>query len=305
MSRYRCRRCLDRPPLPLSSGLGRSVICGHCGSVMERRRWLLHGARLLAGTAMLGLSLVVFPEAIENVAVLTSRTPGLSQLASRLDPPPERDRRPLSLLEGDLLERLSEADLTWIPKTEPIAGGGIRYLYRRRLGEPPPSLAQLKAMVIHPPNHIVERAAIATLLQELQRVGVAIEMEGTRKRGAAGEWDHSRRTIRLQPVVAQKGSVEFFRVLNHEAIHVAQSCAGGGLRARPRPLGLATAMHPELARQLDDPMYATSSPLERKLEREAYANQHRLGLGADLVRRRCRPHPALAMWRINSRHLPA
>lgn len=305
MSRYRCRRCPHRPPLPLSTGPGGSVVCGHCGSLMKRRSWLPGGATLLGSTALLGLSLVMLPDALRNVAVLTSSTPGLSRLAARLDPPPDLDRRPLTLLNSDLLERLSEADLAWVPTTELIPGGGIRYLYRRRLGEPPPSLEQLKAMMIQPPNHAVERAAITTLLQELERVGVAIELAGTRKHGAAGEWDHGQRTLRLQPMVVEKGTVEFLQVLSHEAIHVAQSCAGGGLRARPRRLGLPTAMHPELANQLANPMYTAIAPEERELEREAYANQHRIGLGAELVRRHCPPHPALAMWRISSRHLPA
>ncbi len=305
MSRYRCRRCAVRPPFPLSTGLGGAVICGHCGSLMERRGGLSGGVFLLVGTLLVGGGIAALPDAIHGLAGVASGVPGLSRAVARLDPLPAPERRPLALLQGDLVERLAEADLAWIPTAEPTAGGGIRYLFRRRLGEPQPSVEQLKSMIVNPPDYGEEREAIAALLKELERVGVAIDMEGTRKPGAAGEWDHAERTMRLQPMVVEKGTVEFLRVLNHEAIHVAQSCAGGGLRARPRRLGLATAMHPELAEQLKNPMYATSPLEERQLEQEAYANQHQIGLGVRLLRRYCRPHPALAMWRINSRHLPA
>lgn len=305
MTRYRCRRCAARPPFPLSTGLGGSVVCGHCGSLMERRGWFSGGGVLLAGALLLGLGVAAVPEAIDGLTSVASSVPSLSRAVARLDPPPVPERRPLALLQGDLVERLAEADLAWIPTSEPMAGGGIRYQFRRRLGEPEPSLEQIQGMIANPPDYSEEREAIGLLLRELERVGVAIDMEATRKPGAAGEWDHAERTIRLQPHVVEKGTVEFLRVLNHEAIHVAQSCAGGGLRARPRSLGLSKVMHPEMEAQLKDPMYADSLFEERELEREAYANQNQIGLGATLLRRHCRPHPTLAMWRISSRHLPA
>jgi hypothetical protein len=88
--------------------------------------------------------------------------------------------------------------------------------------------------------------------------------------------------------VVAKGTVDFARVLNHEAIHVAQSCAAGGLRAVPRQLGLSQAVAPEFKVHLDDPLYAGVSDGERALEREAYANQGQLEMGATLVRTHCR-----------------
>ncbi|MFN9619523.1 MAG: hypothetical protein ACK55X_07430 [Synechococcaceae cyanobacterium] len=293
MPRYRCRRCTRRPPLPLSTGHGGSVVCGHCGSLMERRSLLPGLGTLLMGGGLLALCWLALPDAIEGLAMLASGTPGLTRLVAVLDPPPEPSRRPLGLLHGDLFDRLAEADLTWIPTAEPVPGEGIRYSYRRRLGEPPLSVAQIQRLMADPPDHAAEREAITLLLQELERVGVAVELAPTRKSGAAGEWDHAERTIRVQPLVVEKGTVEFLRVLNHEAIHVAQSCVGGGVRARPLRLGLDTRMPSELSEQLGAALYAGSSAAERVLEKEAYANQHRFDLGAALVRRHCAAHPAL------------
>jgi hypothetical protein len=280
--------------MALRTGVAGQVVCGHCGSLMVRRSLLPLIGTVLMGGGFVAICGLAMPDAMQGLAILASGTPGLSQVVAYLDPPPEPARRPLALLNGDLMDRLAEADQTWIPTAEPVPGQGIRYHYRRRLGEPPLSIAQIQALMAHPPSFEPERQALQSLLQELQRVGVALEVAPTRKKGAAGEWDHAARTIRMQPLVAQKGSEEFLRVLNHEAIHVAQSCAGGGLRARPVPLGLDTAMPAELAQQLSATIYAASPPLEKQLEREAYANQHRLELGAELVRQHCPPHPALS-----------
>ena len=143
-------------------------------------------------------------------------------------------------------------------------------------------------MISNPPDHDQERQAIGDLLSTLDRAGVQVELTEPRKTGAAGEWDHGARTLRIKPAVVEKGTVDFAHVLNHEAIHVAQSCAAGGLRALPRVLGLSREVSPELQVHLDDPLYAGASDWERDLEREAYANQRRLDLGATLVRTHCR-----------------
>jgi hypothetical protein len=116
---------------------------------------------------------------------------------------------------------------------------------------------------------------------------VRLVLEPPRKAGAAAEWDHAARTLRIQPGVLEKGTVDFAQVLNHEAIHVAQSCSAGGLRARPKALGLSTDLDPEMESHLKEPLYADAAAWETLLEREAYANQHYLDLGATLVRTHC------------------
>jgi hypothetical protein len=199
--------------------------------------------------------------------------------------------RPKALLEGGLLESLEAADRQWIPTTEPLPGGGLRFLYRRRAGEPELTVPQLQALIQNPPDHGQERRAIGELLGTLEQAGVQVQLVEPRKTGAAGEWDHAARTLRIKPAVVEKGTVDFAQVLNHEAIHVAQSCAAGGLRAVPQLLGLGQEVSPELRVHLDDPLYAGASDAEKALEREAYANQGRLMIGTALVRTHCRLRP--------------
>lgn len=220
-----------------------------------------------------------------SVAVRTSLVP--ADLQERFEPPPEPSQQPLALLQGNLLERLAEGDRRWDPRAEVMPDGGIRYLYRRRPGEPPLSVAQLRQLIDVPPSYAAERQSLISLLRTLQKAGVQIDLTPPRKAGAAAEWDAARRTLRIEPSVPDKGTVDFARVLNHEAIHVAQSCRGGGLRSAPRPLGIDQRLRPEEAAELASPTYAEAGPQERSLEAEAYANQDQLGIGEALVRRHC------------------
>ncbi len=190
-------------------------------------------------------------------------------------------------VEATLLQQLAIADRQWLPRAEILPNGVTRYHYRRRAGEPKLSVAELRALIANPPSFRAERLAIGELMTVLAAAGVRLELTKPRKPGAAGEWDPSSRTLRIQPRVVGKGSLEFARVLNHEAIHVAQSCRNRGLRSSPRPLGLPAQVPGHLAAVLEEPIYRMASEHVRKLEREAYANQERLGLGARLVRQHC------------------
>ncbi|MCT0216492.1 hypothetical protein KQ298_09175 [Synechococcus sp. CS-1330] len=189
--------------------------------------------------------------------------------------------------EAALLQQLATADRQWLPRAEILPSGAVRYHYRRRANEPKLSVAELRALIANPPSFGAERLAIGELLTVLAKAGVLLELGQPRKLGAAGEWDPAARTLRIQPRVVAKGSVEFARVLNHEAIHVAQSCSNRGLRSRPLPLGLPSTLPDNLIGVLQEPVYSQASEQERQLEREAYANQSRLNLGAQLVRRHC------------------
>ena len=253
------------------------LVCGRCGDPLQRGlrpRGALPGR---PGRRRLGLLLAL---ALPLLAL------GLTLLQQQAGP-----ALPAGLVGLDvqtLLQQLAEADRAWVPRAEPLPGGGTRYLYRRRAGEPELSVTEIRALMMVPPSHERERLAILSLLATLEQAGVRIALEQPHKQGAAGEWDPRSGAVRIKPDVATKGSVEFAQVLNHEAIHVAQSCSTGRLRASPRPLGLAQQLPPALAKALADPIYLQASPLEQRLEREAYANQASLELGAALLRRHCR-----------------
>jgi len=256
--------------------------CAVCGAVLEPNRlspfWpVLAG---LIGLASLGLSVMSKPQPVPmqpSTGLYPTRGVGgdsVQHLQGAIDSP-------------RLLQQLALADRQWAPRAEPLPSGGVRYSYRKRPGDPDLSLTQIKALMTNPPRFEREQGVIETLLQQLRARGVQLSLSPPRKPGAAGEWDPSARALRIKPEVVRKGSAEFAKVLNHETIHVAQSCRGGGIQARPRLLGLAQHLTPALERVLRDPVYHRVSDWERALEREAYANQVHLELGPALLEAHC------------------
>ena len=285
MPRFRCPNC-ERLPLRVQYMPRSAPVCGRCGGVLKRRNW--SGPFTLAISAVtLCLGLAAVPDLFEGAASLAARNAAFPQLLQRRLPVPHPDEQPLALVQDGLFDALDQGDQTWIPVAESLPDGGTRYRYRRRSGEPELTLDQIRELMSNPPRFESERQAINELLQALQAAGARLVLEEPRKPGAAGEWDHAERTLRVQPDVVEKGSLEFARVLNHEAIHVAQSCAGGGLEAPPQVLGLDNNLNPRQREQLADPLYANVSAKEKALEKEAYAHDQRLGIGASLIRRHC------------------
>lgn len=286
LARYRCPDCRGAV-IRLSDPLERRPRCRRCGQLLRPASLLPAGSAIAFGVAAATLLLAAAPDLLRGVATLAARYPLAPGLMERFDPPPDPRRRPEVLLGQGLLQQLAEGDARWTPRVEYLSGGGTRYVYRRRPGEPPLSLAQIRALIDLPPSFDKEREVVVELLRTLEDVGVQLDLTKPRKRAAAAEWDGAARTLRIDPSVVGHGTLDFARVLNHEAIHVAQSCFGGELRAYPKLLGLDNQLTPELAEQLDQPTYAGATSAERDLEAEAYANQNRLGLGAALVSRHC------------------
>jgi hypothetical protein len=247
---------------------------------------------LALGLVTLALVLASLPDVLQGAALLAVRPPRLPRLLQRQDPPAQRPAQPQtlpqSLSKGNLVAQLQAADRDWLPRAEPLDGGGIRYVYKRRAGEPELTIAEIRALIIDPPSHLAERRTISDLLELLRRTGVVVVLRQPIKTGAAAEWDPQQRSLRIRPDVPGRGSVEFARVLNHEAIHVAQSCAAGGLDAQPKLLGIPAPLTPALQAQLQEPLYAEASATERALELEAYAHQNQLTVGLALVKLHCR-----------------
>ncbi len=187
----------------------------------------------------------------------------------------------------EVLDQLALADLQWIPKAELLSNGSTRYHYKRRDGDPALSIEQIRGLMLNPPTFDSERLTISSLWQLLETKGVQIRLTVPKKYGAAGEWDPRDKTIRIHPEVLAKGSKEFAWVLNHEAIHVSQSCKKASLNANPEVIGLTKSLPPELEFVLQKPPYRNTSLRAKSLEREAFANQSDLDMGPSLVKAYC------------------
>lgn len=211
-----------------------------------------------------------------------------SRLSGSVAPLPAIDRVAASLDRVDLFTKLEEADSQWQPQEELLPDGSIRYLYKKRAGEADLSLAELRSLINDPPTFDGERKAINSLLEKLRDAGVRVMLTPTLKKGAAAEWDHQQGTLRIQPHVMDQGSKDFLRVLNHEAIHVAQSCRAGSLYAKPKALGISFSPDPTTQRALSTSIYMNISEEEKLLEHEAYGLQNDIYRAQDLVSKECK-----------------
>ncbi|EDY39022.1 conserved hypothetical protein [Cyanobium sp. PCC 7001] len=287
MARYVCPYCRPRPLAMFRRSDG-VWICARCGDPLQRVP-LVRPLSAIAGLAVaVGLGVALLPLRRLIPEPLAAGVP--ARLLQATEPLTAR-QGPTGLVgidEASLLRELEVADAAWIPRAERLPDGRTRYHYQRRVGEPQLSLAEIRRRIADPPRFHSEQAAISQLIGVLGQAGVRIQLAQPRKSGAAAEWDPGARTLRIKPKVMASGSSEFAQVLNHEAIHVAQSCSRGNVRAAPRLLGLNTSLPPHLNRVLAEAVYASASPEVKLLEREAYANQHQLDLGARLVRQHCR-----------------
>jgi hypothetical protein len=256
---------------------------------LGRLSLLLAGALLLV-TAQIASAVIVALAAAAWPLLLrqSSPLPLAEAIVNRLWGRPYQGPAGLvGLQESALLEQLAKADQKRLPRVELLDNGAIRYTYRRRAGEAALSIGQLQALIASPPGYRAERQAIVNLLAALKSVGIRVVLTAPRRQAAVAEWNPLLRTIYIQPQVVARGSVGFAQVLNHEAIHGAQSCRAGPWRLAAKPLGLATTMPASLAGVLQEPLYRQASALERQLEWEAYANQALLHLGPELLRRYC------------------
>ena len=187
-----------------------------------------------------------------------------------------------------VLNVLAQNDRQWQPRLAVNHQGLQEYTYRQRPGAPELSLQDIQALLRSPPDYASDVASIKNLLAALDRYGVTVVIAEPNRLGASGEWNPRRGEMRISHSVVARGTQAFRRVLNHEAIHTAQSCAGGSIRSFPKPLGLSRRIDRQALRHLDGKVYVGLSSIGRRLEEEAYANQDDPEIGALLLRVHCR-----------------
>ena len=183
-----------------------------------------------------------------------------------------------------MLKTTASGSCDWIVNDK----GRREYTYRQRPGAPELSLQDIQALLRSPPDYASDVASIKNLLAALDRNGVTVVIAEPNRLGASGEWNPRGGEIRISHSVVGRGTQAFRRVLDHEAIHTAQSCAGGSIRSFPKPLGLSRRIDRQAFRHLEGQVYAGLRSSDRRREGEFYANQDDQEIGALLLRVHCR-----------------
>lgn len=153
--------------------------------------------------------------------------------------------------------------------------GNKMYKYKLKEGEQAKSPKQIEEHAIKTKKKIaMHRETIKLVLKELRDIGVTVAIGNPRKLGAAAVWSPKTQTIKISPAKMEQGSLAVLRVLNHEAIHVAQSCKNGGVNYRVTPIGVDISPRKIYHTQMNSKIYSNASRDIKKAEKEAYSYEY-------------------------------
>jgi hypothetical protein len=195
---------------------------------------------------------------------------------------------PASINLETLLPTLDKADQANLPRREQMPDGTITYHYKLKSGQGDLSIVELEELTKNPPDHTKKQLDIRHLLNRLQQLGVNTALSPTHDTRASGTWSPGEKTIRIQPRIIVQGTEEFHEVLAHESVHVAQSCANGGILNQPIALGLSLKYSPTIDDSINSPLYHGDNSAQMQIEREAYSHSQDAGSALSILNYYCR-----------------
>ena len=128
-------------------------------------------------------------------------------------------------------------------------------------------------------------ATIAGQVSTLERLGIEIVVGNPSIDGASAEWDAANRTMTISSATMQQGAGAVLQAMNHEAVHVAQSCKAGGVGTAGKALGIGTSG--AAAQALQHEVYESVSEEEKQMELEAYTLTNQPGTGINAAVDHC------------------
>jgi hypothetical protein len=128
-------------------------------------------------------------------------------------------------------------------------------------------------------------SSISSQVNTLESLGIQVVVGDPSIDGASAEWDSSSRTMTISADTMKAGAPAVLQAMNHEAVHVAQSCKAGGVGHAGTALGIATSG--EAAQAVQHATYAGISAEEQQLELEAYTLTGQAGAGIAAAAQQC------------------
>ena len=185
-------------------------------------------------------------------------------------------------LQG-LLKKLDSADRANRPRAVRRSDGRIAYHYKKASSGRKPSIDELEEEIRNPKDYSEKQRDIRALLAQLHKLGVSVSISAPEGNGSGGTWAPSETLLTINPAVISGGTPEFHETLSHEAIHVAQSCNGGGINATPRRLGFPVKYWFAIDSSLRHPLYGKNDEESLLIEREAYSHSQETGIAHQLL----------------------
>lgn len=128
-------------------------------------------------------------------------------------------------------------------------------------------------------------ATIAGQVQTLESLGIQVVVGEPTIDGATAQWDSASRTMTISADTMKAGAPSVLQAMNHESVHVAQSCRAGGVGEAGQALGIATSG--EAAQAVQHDTYSGISAEEKQMELEAYTLTNQAGAGIAAAVQHC------------------
>ena len=128
-----------------------------------------------------------------------------------------------------------------------------------------------------PVASLASTPAVASQVKTLEGLGIQVVVGDPSIQGASAEWDASRRTMTISRDTMAKGAGSIMQAIDHEAVHIAQSCKAGGINQVGTALGVATSG--QAVERIQHAAYENASDHAKHLELEAYSLAEQAGAG--------------------------
>tara|TARA_Y100000991_G_C21883796_1_gene310626 strand:- start:53 stop:763 length:711 start_codon:yes stop_codon:yes gene_type:complete len=188
---------------------------------------------------------------------------------------------------NNLLLNLLEADKKLTPKIVYNRDGSSFYRYTKKPGEGDITLKDIKNRILLGSDfYEIDRENVRILLERINDLKINNRLDHIDS-GALGLWIPSNDLIVVDYKVIDMGSSIFLDILQHEVIHVAQSCFSSSRKNFPKRIGLPLEFSRDINLNLSHKVYSTNSEEVMYIEREAFTYSKIEGAAIKLLNKFC------------------
>ena len=182
---------------------------------------------------------------------------------------------------------LKKADKRNAPKiiTNPDSSKSI--IYKKSNFQKKLSQKELIYLIKNPRNFYQEQNFVEEALKFLNQLGISVFLSELNDKKVSAYWLPEKQIIKIDSKTLNAGSLTFAKILNHEMIHIAQSCKGGSINSFPKLIGLNEKLNQEKNYLLSSEVYKNLPKSQISLEKEAYSYQGDLSAGKYLINKFC------------------
>ena len=186
-----------------------------------------------------------------------------------------------------VIRLLKKADKRNAPRMITNADSSKSIIYKKSNFQKELSQKELIYLIKNPENFYQEQKFVEDALNFLNKLGISIYLLELNDQRGSAYWLPKKQIIKIDSKTLNAGSLTFAKILNHEMIHVAQSCKGGSTNSFPKLIGLNEKLNEEKNYLLSSRIYKNLPKYQISLEKEAYSYQDNLSAGKYLINKFC------------------